>query len=303
MERQLASSFFLIRPSAFGSNPQTAGDNSFQANSSNSGDNDIQSTALTEFDLMLEKLKSYDLDPIVFEDAISPVTPDAVFPNNWISTHDGGVVVTYPMWSDIRRKERRDDILDFLDDKLDYKRRYSFEYLEEEGLFLEGTGSMVLDRANKIIYAALSNRTSIKALDKYAVLMGYRTVHFHTSFEGKPVYHSNVMMSIASDFVIVCPEVVYEDEERNKLMNSLEGTGRSIVEIDIQQMKSFAGNVLQVENKNAGAVTLMSETARDSFKPNQMDIIRDSGQVISFSIPTIEKYGGGSVRCMIAELF
>lgn len=293
----------MIRPAAFGTNPQTADDNTFQTSSDNYSDKEIHSAALAEFERMIQKLKTYALDPVVFDDTQKPLTPDAIFPNNWLSTHEAGIVVTYPMWSEIRRKERSASILAFLEQNLNYKRRYSFEYLEDEGLYLEGTGSLVLDRPNKLIYAGLSNRTSIEALDKYAVLMGYRTVHFHTSYKNKPVYHTNVIMSIASDYVIVCPEVVSDDEERQNLMNSLKGSGRSIIEIDVQQMESFAGNIIQLENNLAEAVTLMSETAMASFRPNQMDLIRNSGKVVSFSIPTIEKYGGGSVRCMIAELF
>ena len=303
MERQLARSFFLIRPSAFGYNHQTADDNSFQTRPSNTSYTKIHSAALAEFNVMLEKLNSYELEPIVFEDAQDPFTPDAIFPNNWISTHDGGIIVTYPMWSEIRRKERSEIILDFLEYELSYTRRYSFEYLEDENFFLEGTGSMVLDRPNKLIYAGLSNRTSIKALDKFAVLIGYRAIHFHTSLDNKPVYHTNVMLSIASDYAVVCPQIIREENEQKMLLDTLKRSGRSIIEIEPSQMQSFAGNVIQLENKRAEAVTLMSDTAMASFKPDQMDIIRNSGPVVSLSIPTIEKYGGGSVRCMIAELF
>ena len=293
----------MIRPKSFGPNAETLADNAFQSNSKAGEEVSIAKAALNEFDVMVEELRRHDIHVIVVEDKIDPNTPDAIFPNNWFSTH-GSSIVTYPMMAASRRAERREDVVNQLVKERGYKKRYGFEYHEEENLFLEGTGSMVLDRDNKIAYACLSQRTSIKVLEKFTVLYGYTKIVFNAVDEkGSAIYHTNVLMTMGSDYVIVCLDSIKSAEERAEVEETIKSSGKEIIDISLAQMNAFAGNMLQVKSKLGEKFLILSKTAYDSLDTNQIDKLNSFNKLISPQIPTIEKYGGGSVRCMIAEIF
>lgn len=293
----------MIRPANFGFNTETAGNNTFQSVEENINTAEIRKMALAEFDAVVKELASYDIDVVVIDDTRKPVKTDAVFPNNWLSTHEDGVVVTYPMWSENRRLELREDIVNKLKSDYNFTKRYGFEYLIDDAQFLEGTGSMILDRANKVIYASLSPRTHIKALEKFAVIMGFRKHIFHSWHKDKLIYHTNVMMSVADQYAVVCLDSIKDEEERNEIVETLNNYNKEIIDISISQMENFCANVLQLQSRIGERYLVMSDTAYNSFSAAQLDKILSFNKIIMVSIPTIEKYGGGGVRCMICELF
>ncbi len=300
----ITDTILMVRPSNFGSNPDTIGDNHFQAQMQSDEKKSISDKAIEEFDAMVTELQRHDIAVIVIEDTPSPVKPDAIFPNNWFSTHSSGSIITYPMKAASRQLERREDIVDSLTDKYGYKKRYGFEYHESDEQYLEGTGSMVLDRANKIVYAGLSQRTEIKILEKFAVLMGYDKVIFHPKdSQGKAIYHTNVMMAMGDNFVVICSDSIPDPTEKKEVLGRLKATGKEVVDISFSQMEAFAGNMLQLKSKLGQTCMIMSKTAYDSLTIDQIDCIAKHSKIITIPIPTIEKYGGGSVRCMIAEVF
>jgi hypothetical protein len=241
---------------------------------------------------------------MVMEDTPEPKKPDAVFPNNWISFHENGAVLTYPMFAANRRIERREDIIEEIGKHFKVERRYTFEHYEEEDMFLEGTGSMLFDRVNKIVYACLSLRTDARLLDKFCVLVEYQRVVFHAvDRNGLPIYHTNVMMALGEDFAVLCKESIHNPEELKELENMLRITNKEIVDISYSQMESFAGNMLQVRNDTGQTFLVMSQSAYDSLNERQLQILSSKTQILPIDIRTIEYYGGGSVRCMMAEIF
>jgi hypothetical protein len=294
----------MIKPANFGFNAQTAVNNSFQSKSEEQSKNEIRDLAIAEFENMVEKLRVHGVNVKVVEDTPSPIKPDSIFPNNWISFHKKDTLITYPMFAENRRIERRQDIISEFEEQLGYSVRYKFEFYEEENLFLEGTGSMILDRDNKIVYACISPRTNISILDKFCVLMGYRKQIFHSyDSQGQLIYHTNVMMCVARDFVIVCLESIQSEDEEQELINVLESTGKTIIEISLDQVNQFAGNMLQLRTNDMSDILVMSQSAYQSLEAWQIDKIREHTKILAIGIPTIEKYGGGSVRCMMAEIF
>ncbi len=294
----------MIRPANFGYNSQTAENNTFQSNSKNDSISKIAGMAIMEFDDMVNLLRSKGIEIIVINDSKTPVKPDAIFPNNWISFHGDGAVITYPMFAPNRRSERRVEIIEKIEESYKVTRRYTFEHYEEEEMYLEGTGSMLLDRENKIVYACLSHRTDIRLLDKFCVLRGWKKVVFHAVDQiDKPIYHTNVMMAIGLDFAVVCTECIKNEEELAALTNSLIDTNKTIIDISYKQVKSFAGNMLQVENKDKETFLIMSKSAHDSLSKKQINVLSGRNEIVVIDIPTIEYYGGGSVRCMMAEMF
>ena len=294
----------MIRPASFGYNAQTAVNNSFQSSPEDEDKTAIVQTAKSEFDDMVEKLRINGIDVLVVEDSNEPLKPDAIFPNNWISFHDGNTLITYPMFAENRRIERRQEIIEDFENTKGYDVRYKFEFYEEENLFLEGTGSMILDRTNKIVYACLSQRTDINILDKFCVLMGFRKIIFHAyDAEGELIYHTNVMMCVAKDFVVICMECIKSEDERQELLDSFESTNKEVIEISLNQVNQFAGNMLQVQNNELKDFLVMSRSAYESLEAWQIDKIKSFTNILAIPIPTIEKYGGGSVRCMMAEIF
>ncbi|MBK8955706.1 MAG: amidinotransferase [Saprospiraceae bacterium] len=301
MEKQLTNRILMIRPAHFGFNNETAETNRFQSN-----DHSIERVdekAKEEFDGMVEILRNNGVEVIVFEDLRNLVLPDAVFPNNWFSTHDGNIIFTYPMFAPVRRLERREDILNFLEKQQNYVKRYSLEILEEEGKYLEGTGSMVLDREHKLAYACLSPRTDIRALDTFSMLSHYKIVYFNASDKnGSPIYHTNVLMAIGHDFVVCCMEAI-QANQREIIADLFATTGKELVDISFDQMGKFAGNMLELTNAGNDKLLVLSQTAYESLNSEQKATLERHAKLLSIPIPTIEKIGGGSTRCMIAELF
>lgn len=267
----------------------------------------LKDVAKLEFDNMVQILRSKGIHVIVIEDTENPVKPDAVFPNNWISFHENGVLITYPMFAKNRRIERREDIIELINEKFRINNRYSFEFYEndnEEPLYLEGTGSMIFDRPNGIVYACLSQRTDATLIDKFNVLMGTQSFVFKAvDRNGLEIYHTNVMMALGEDFVVICLDSISDMESKNQLLKIFEKTGKEVIDISIKQMESFAGNMLEVKNKNNERYLCMSQTAFDSLKQEQKDKLSARTHLLPIPITNIEKYGGGSVRCMMAEIF
>jgi hypothetical protein len=305
--QQLTNTIMMIRPANFGFNDETATNNAFQSKERVESNMLLKEVAKSEFDNMVFILRSKGIQVIVIEDTENPVKPDAVFPNNWISFHENGIVITYPMFAKNRRIERREDIIDRINEKFIIKNRYSFEFYEhddEEPLYLEGTGSMIFDRPNGIVYACLSQRTDATLIDKFNVLMGMQSFIFKAvDRNGLEIYHTNVMMAMGEDFVVICLESIPDKESKNQLLKSFERTGKEVIDISIKQMESFAGNMLEVKNKKNERYLCMSQTAFDALKQNQKDKLSARTHLLPIPIHHIEKYGGGSVRCMMAELF
>lgn len=297
----------MIQPVAFGFNAETAANNFFQQEA----DKDpakIQALALEEFTVMVNKIRTEDIRVVVLSDTLSPHTPDSIFPNNWISFHPSGSAVVYPMYAANRRNERKKAVLDQLSGEgFNYPEIMDLTAFEHHQLFLEGTGSMVLDRCNKIAYAALSGRTSQEVLDVFCTNMGYKAVSFtaNQQVESKrlPIYHTNVMMCIAEQYAVICMESIDDVKERDTVINSLRQSKKTIIELTEHQLNCFAGNMLQVKNKHGKLKLILSATAYESLTSIQLRQLSSYNDLIVCPVSTIEKYGGGSVRCMIAELF
>ncbi len=300
---QTTSNVLMIRPVAFGYNEQTAGSNSFQ----NLEFNDpgfVHAKALQEFDTMVLMLKNHGVDVLVVDDTIEPATPDSIFPNNWISFHDDGSLVLYPMEAVNRRLERRVDILSVIsDNRFTILKKYDLTHYEKSEKYLEGTGSLVLDRINKIAYACISSRTNEEVLSEFASIMNYKVISFYSFFEEKPVYHTNVVMSLGEKYCVICLDSITDERERNFVKETLESTEKEIIEISINQMGSFAGNMLQLRNKIGDLIIIMSKSAYDSLNELQIARLSLHGKLIVPDLQTIETNGGGSARCMIAEVF
>lgn len=305
VESQTTKHVFLVRPCHFGSNSETAGSNAFQQHVSDSA-GEIQTRALAEFDGLFQALRLVGVVPIVFDDTDDPVKPDAVFPNNWVSFHGDGTVCLYPMEAPSRRIERRADIVEALsaNNGFHVRKIVDLSAAEGDGLFLEGTGSMVLDRVNRVIYAALSSRTHMSVLADFAQQADYDITAFDAvDSAGRPVYHTNVMMAIGSRFAVICADAITDSLKRKTVVARLAASGREIVEISIPQMESFAGNLLELATESGEAVIVLSRAAYAALTVDQRNALARFGQVLPVGIETIEKVGGGSVRCMLAEVF
>lgn len=294
----------MVRPAHFNFNPQTATNNAFQSNSTNLTPQEIQSQALKEFEDLVSSLQEMGVSVHIVQDTDLPQKPDAIFPNNWITTHRVGAIITYPMQSPIRRKERREDVVSELMKRYGFDRRYSLEQYEERDLFLEGTGSMVLDRINKIVYACISIRTDPTVLDKFCALTGYDRVLFTAEDkEGQAIYHTNVMMTMGTEFALVCLASITNEDERLLVVDKLQSGGRSVINISLDQMTRFAGNMIQITGSFGRQFIVMSTQARNSLTESQKDTLGSYGTIIHSPLDTIEYFGGGSARCMIAEIF
>lgn len=293
----------MIRPAAFGFNEETAANNFFQSNPSVSPEL-IQQKALQEFNNMVGLLKSHDITVMVIDDTSEPIKPDAIFPNNWITTSPEGIIALFPLYAPNRRAEKREDIIHMLAEKYIVKDLQDWSEFETEGRFLEGTGSMVIDYNNNMIYAAVSERTSLTVLEKFASANGYQAIVFiATDKNGKAVYHTNVVMSLGDEFAILCEEAIEEEWELIAVRQLLESTNHTIIAITRNQMHAFAGNMLQVKNSKGEIFLVMSQTAYDSLKKEQLRMLEAYAQLLPIAVPTIEKVEGGSVRCMMAEIF
>ena len=303
-ERNFTDKVVMVRPAHFGYNPETAENNAFQSAEGAEDVLKIKKKAEQEFDQLVDKLNSKGVQVLVFQDNPEVIKPDAVFPNNWFTTHSDGTLVTYPMFAEARRKERDPELIEELKSDFIINNQVAFEAKECEDRFLEGTGSMILDRENKVVYACISERTEERLLNEWAKKMGYQSVTF-TAVDpsGLPVYHTNVIMTLGKGFVVLCLECIPDQDEKDKLTKALNDHGYEIVEITFEQVKQFAGNMLQLIGNEDQPVLAMSSSAFRSLKANQKEQILSHTTIVHSDIPTIEKYGGGSVRCMIAENF
>ena len=294
----------MVRPAHFGFNEETAANNAFQSNDSSLGHAEIQAAAVKEFDAFVGVLLDHGIEVLVVEDSADPEKPDAIFPNNWISTHQSGVLITYPMFSQVRRLERRPAIIDQLVDSFEVQATFDFAHYEDDERYLEGTGSMIFDRPNKLVYACHSPRTDSGILDQFCRLMAYRKVLFNAVDEnGQDIYHTNVMMAMGDQFVVICLDSIRDLREREMVLHQFERTQKEVISITFAQMNAFAGNMLQVSNTSGEPFLVMSEQAYRSLSPAQIRQIENYCHILYSPINTIEKYGGGSVRCMMAELF
>lgn len=298
-----ASTILMIRPAAFGYNEETAVNNLFQSTTI-TPTRELQQRALAEFDAMTAILESNGIDVIVIQDTAEPVKPDAVFPNNWISTAPSGVVYVFPLFASNRRPEKRDDILQWLAKEFVVVDVQDWSEYEVEGRFLEETGSMVIDHDHKLIYASISERTSVPLLEKFAAANGYQAIVFLALDKyGFPVYHTNVVMSLGDRFAVLCEDAIEEEWELIAVRQLLESTGKTIIPITKDQMHAFAGNMLQVSSKSGETFLVLSQAAHESLTTEQKLMLEAYSQLLPVAIPTIEQVEGGSVRCMMAEIF
>jgi len=298
-----ASIILMIRPAAFGFNQETAANNYFQSHPTASKEL-IQQQALREFDEMVQQLRHNKIDVLVIEDTAVPAKPDAIFPNNWLSTSPEGAVSIFPMYAPNRRIEKRDDIVQELKEKFIISALQDWSEYEAEGRFLEGTGSMIIDYDNKIIYACASERTSLAVLEKFAATNGLQAIVFlATDKHGMPVYHTNVVMSLGDKFCVLCEEAIEEEWELIAVRQLLESTAHAIIPITREQMHCFAGNMLQVKNSEGESLLVLSKTAYDSLRKEQIQMLEAYARLLIVPVPTIEEVEGGSVRCMMAEVF
>jgi hypothetical protein len=293
----------MVRPAAFGFNEETAANNYFQTNPGISN-KELQQKALAEFDAMVETLSKNDIAVLLINDTAEPAKPDAIFPNNWLSTSPDGKVFVYPMYAANRRTEKRDDILEQLAATFTVTDVQDWSEYEAEGRFLEGTGSMVVDHDHKMIYAAISERTNISVLEKFAATNGYQAIVFlATDNKGRPVYHTNVVMALGERFCVLCEEAIDEEWELIAVRQLLESTGHSIIPITREQMQQFAGNMLEVRNSKGENILVLSRSAFDALRKEQKEMLEAYARLLPVTVPTIEQVEGGSVRCMMAELF
>lgn len=304
MKSHITGKVLMIRPVHFAYNEETAVNNYYQKKDLKSP-KEIQEEALKEFDTMVEVLRKNKVEVKVLEDRLQPYTPDSIFPNNWFSSHENGTVVLYPMFAENRRLERREEIYEFLDENqvniLDYSK------LEEEGIYLEGTGSLVLDRKNRKVYCSLSQRADERLLDIFCQDLAYEKIAFHSyqTVQGKrkEIYHTNVMMSVGEKFALLCAEAIDKREERERVIASLEEDGKEIIFITEEQVEHFLGNALEIRNAEGVHLCVMSLSAYQILTEEQKQILEKYVVIVPVRVSTIEKYGGGSARCMLAELY
>ena len=303
-ESQLASAVLMIRPVRFESNPLTAASNLFQGRNESSPEQQ-QIDAEAEFNSLAAALEAGGITVVQVDDTAEPHTPDAIFPNNWVSFHADGTVVLYPMEAPNRRTERRQDIIDTLADQYGFQVReiVDFSHHEQNERFLEGTGSLVLDRVNRIAYACLSSRTHLDVLGEFAQRLDYEVVAFDAvDGNGAPIYHTNVVMNVGEELAVICDDAIPRDDQREAVMQSLAATGHEVLTLTFDQMDSFAGNMLELRSSSGERIIAMSEQARESLTESQLEAISAYAQIISAPIENIESTAGGSVRCMLAEI-
>jgi hypothetical protein len=294
----------MIRPAAFGFNKETAANNFFQQNIRQTDSPAVRQSAIKEFDNMVTVLKDHGIEVLVIDDTDNPVKPSAVFPNNWISTSPDGIISVFPLYAPNRRAEKREDILKMLAEKFVVKDVQDWGEFEVEGKFLEGTGSMVMDHDNRVIYACYSPRTDVSVLEKFANANNYRAIIFAAKDKnGHAIYHTNVVMTLGENFAVLCEEAIEEEWELIAVKQLLESTGHDIIRITREQMSAFAGNMLQVKNNEGEKFLVMSQTAFSCLNTEQREQLSSRCRLLPISVPTIERVEGGSVRCMMAEVF
>ena len=305
MNAQVTSQLLMVRPANFSSNKETIETNKFQNDLTADLKENTQNQAVREFDKMVNLLRDHEISVIDIDDIKELENTDAVFPNNWVSFHQDNTVVIYPMMARSRRSEKRYDILEYLTKYQSFKidRIIDMSYLEEENLFLEGTGSMIFDRVNKTVFACKSSRTSLEALEIFCRDMGYNPIVFEAIIDNYPIYHTNVMMSLGKKTAFLCSESIKDKADNLLIKNYFKDLEKNIIEISPEQMNNFAGNVLEVENGKGESHIIMSDSAYKALDHKQLDSISSVANIIAIPLPTIERYGGGSARCMIAEIF
>ncbi len=290
----------MIRPVNFGFNAETAVNNSFQKNMGV----DIRQKALQEFDAFVELLRNNKVDITVIDDTPDPFTPDSIFPNNWITFHEDGRIILYPMFAPNRRQERKPHVLDAIKNKFVVSEMVDLSKYESGGIFLEGTGSMVLDRENKIVYTCLSPRTDETLLTEFCRLTGYTAVTFTSAdSKGIAIYHTNVMMCVGNTYAVICLASIRNEEERKKVIASLQNSNKEVIDISSDQLDHFTGNMLQVSDVNGELLLAMSSQAYSSLTTVQVEMLQKHNRIIHSPLDTIETAGGGSARCMMAEVF
>jgi hypothetical protein len=298
---QTTSHLLMIRPVNFGFNAQTAVNNAFQVAGNDEG---TQEKAKQEFDAFVQLLRQYAVDVTVVEDTPEPYTPDSIFPNNWISFHDNGTIVLYPMFAGNRRLERKPAVLNTIAEKFCIAKTIDLTANEKDNVFLEGTGSMVLDRQNKIAYACISPRTDFFVFTDFCERLNYNAITFDAIDQnGQPIYHTNVMMSVADKYAVICLDSIAAQHEKDEVIESLIQSGKEIITISYDQMNHFAGNMLQVNNDNGRSLLVMSSQAYASLSKEQIEKLNSYNSIIHSPLTTIETNGGGSARCMMAEIF
>lgn len=297
---QAPNSVVMIRPWRFHPNPETAADNAFQRESPQCED-EVANQARLEFDDMVEVLRKHGVKVHVFDDYGEHETPDCVFPNNWFSTHSGGHIAIYPMYSPSRRRERRVDVINMLKSKYRVQDVIDFSGLEWDDLFLEGTGAMVLDHLERVAYTANSNRANPIVLERFCSHFQYEPMAFNAfDSRGSAVYHTNVMMCVASRFVMIGSQMIADEVRRNEVIRRLENSGREVIELDFSQIDNFAGNALELTGSR-GKILALSKRAHEALLPTQVEQIEKFASAVPLNVPTIE-LAGGSVRCMLAGI-
>ena len=304
----LTNKILMIRPVSFFYNSETAINNHYQQKTDLENFSSVSKKVTAEFDQFKNMLEDNGIAICAFEDISDLETPDSVFPNNWISTHRDGSIFLYPMFAKNRRRERRKDIIEYFMHQFQYSRLVDIASLyENKNEYLEGTGSMVLDRSNKIVYAALSERTNKNPLSYFCEQINFELISFTSSQKfnekEKLIYHTNVMMSICENFVIICLDSIKNKFERKELLDSFNKTNKQIIDISFDQVKNFCGNVLELKNDKNDALLVMSTRAYDSFSVKQKSLINNFCKIVHAPLNNIENYGGGGARCMIAEIF
>ena len=306
--QQTTNTILMVRPTSFRANEQTAVNNHYQKEMNDIAQATLQVKANEEFDAFVEKLRNIGVHVVVFEAKDGLDTPDAHFPNNWISFHENGVVGLYPMFAENRRAERREEVLFQLEDE-GFKIAHIMDYrdAEDEGLFLEGTGALLLDRVNRKAYCALSERASEELFIEFCEDFEFTPIIFtaNQTVDGKrtPIYHTNVMMCLGETFAVICLSCIDDKKERKNVIKHLKEDGKEIIDITEAQVNHFAGNMLQVRGKDNKRYLIMSQSAYDSLTPSQIKILEKHTDILSSSLNIIEACGGGSARCMMAEVF
>jgi hypothetical protein len=295
----------MVRPANFGYNEETAINNAFQRKDGALDPEEIRKRARQEFDRFVQTLRDAGVHVIVAQDSSRPCKPDAVFPNNWVSFHQEGLIITYPMYAPLRRKERRRRVIEtVLEAGFQCTKKVNLAFNEKINRFLEGTGSVIFDHVHRLAYACLSGRTDAQLLRELCQILNYKPVIFHAlDGQGHDIYHTNVMMAIGEDFVVICLDSVRDPSERQMLEDLFKKTGKTIIDISLAQMNAFAGNMLQVRNDHGEAILVMSEQAYRSLHPAQIAALERHTRLLHSSLEVIERYGGGSARCMMAEIF
>ncbi|MCS6928203.1 MAG: arginine deiminase-related protein [Saprospiraceae bacterium] len=305
MRKQTTPYILMVRPACFGFNEETAANNAFQVRDNRLTAAEIQQRAREEFDLFVTRLREAGVHVLVAEDTEDPPKPDAVFPNNWVTFHQEGYLITYPMYAPTRRLERREEVIEkALEAGFKPLKRVHLEHNEASGRFLEGTGSVVFDHVNRLGYACLSPRTDEHLLRELCGILQYEPIIFHAvDANGREIYHTNVMMAIGETFAVICLATIRNATERAALEERLRIANKEVVPITIEQMQAFAGNMLQVRNDRSENLLVMSEQAFRSLTPKQVQVLEKHSRLLYSPLYTIETYGGGSARCMMAEVF